>query len=277
MHIVTVANKNEGYFNYLVESCKRNGGKLEVLGWGQEWKGFIMKIHLFQEYLNKLDDDDIVCFVDGYDVIILQPIDKIETLFRNSGKKILLSLETKADLVPFADIFLHLFFGKYKNNRINSGTIIGYVKYLKKIYNNICNEYNCNDTNLDDQIILTKMCNKYYYNDADVDVDINRDIFLVISRFDSYKQTNCQLINNELVFNNNIKPCILHGNSNYNLNSILKKLGYNIDKVKYRDNLSYLLKATIIKTIIVIIVIIIIIIILIIIFNKYDKLNFNKN
>jgi hypothetical protein len=48
MHIVTVANKNEGYFNYLVESCKRNGGKLEVLGWGQEWKGFIMKMNLLK-------------------------------------------------------------------------------------------------------------------------------------------------------------------------------------------------------------------------------------
>jgi hypothetical protein len=24
MHIVTVANKNDGYFNYLIESCKRN-------------------------------------------------------------------------------------------------------------------------------------------------------------------------------------------------------------------------------------------------------------
>lgn len=34
IHIVTVATHNEGYFEYLVESCKRNGAKLEVLGWG---------------------------------------------------------------------------------------------------------------------------------------------------------------------------------------------------------------------------------------------------
>ena len=76
MHIVTVANKNDGYLNYLIESCKRNGGELEVLGWNQEWKGFMWKISLMIEYLNGLDDDDIVCFVDGYDVIILQPIAK---------------------------------------------------------------------------------------------------------------------------------------------------------------------------------------------------------
>jgi hypothetical protein len=274
MHIVTVANKSEGYFDYLVESCKRNGGKLEVLGWGQEWKGFIMKIHLFQEYLNKLDDDDIVCFVDGYDVIILQPVDKIETLFRNSGKKILISIESPADMVPFYDMLIkYLYFGEYKNYRINSGTFIGYVKYLKELYNNVCNDYNCNDKNLDDQKILTDMCNKY--NDNDVDVDINNDIFLVISHFDSYKRTNCKLKNNELVFNNNIKPCILHGCANYNLNNILKKLDYNIDKVKYRDNLSYLLKSTVFKIIIKMIIIIIIIVIIIKIFNTYK--NKNKN
>ena len=52
---------------------------------------------------------------------------------------------------------------------------------------------------------------------------------MVISNYDSYKQTN------------NIRPCILHGCGNYNLNSILKKLGYNISKVKYRNNLPYLL------------------------------------
>jgi hypothetical protein len=38
MHIVTVANKSEGYFEYLVESCKRNGGELEVLGWDKNGK-----------------------------------------------------------------------------------------------------------------------------------------------------------------------------------------------------------------------------------------------
>jgi hypothetical protein len=36
-----------------------------------------MKIKLLNEYLNNLDDNDIVCYVDGYDVIILQPIAKI--------------------------------------------------------------------------------------------------------------------------------------------------------------------------------------------------------
>jgi hypothetical protein len=239
---------------------------------GQEWKGFMMKINLLKEYLNNLNDDDIVCFVDGYDVIILQPVDKIETLFRNSGKKILFSKDTNSDMIPFYDLLAkYFFYGQYKNNRLCAGTFIGYVKYLKELHNNICNEYNCNDKNLDDQVILTEMCNKY--NDNDIDIDINKEIFLVVSVYDSYKQTDCQLKNNELVFNNNIRPCILHGLGMYNLNSILKKLDYNIDKVKHRDNLSYFFKSTcfiIIKKNMIIILIILILII-IIINHKYRQ------
>lgn len=46
-----------------------------------------MKFKLMKEYVQNLPDDDIVCFVDGYDVIILEPVDKLEKLFRETGKK----------------------------------------------------------------------------------------------------------------------------------------------------------------------------------------------
>jgi hypothetical protein len=267
MHIVTVATKSEGYFDYLVESCKRNGGELEVLGWGKQWKGFMMKINLLKEYLNNLDDDDIVCYVDGYDVIILQSVDKIETLFRSSGKKILFSRDSNIDIIPFFEMFCKTYFGTYKNYRLSAGTFIGYVKYLKKVVNDICNENNCNDKNLDDQIILTKICNKY--NDNNIDIDVNRDIFLVVQQFDS-NINKIQIKNNQLIFNNNNKPCIIHGVVNYNLNTILKKLGYNIDKIKHRDHLSYFFTTSYFK----IIIIIIIIFIIIVLFNrKYLKKN----
>lgn len=36
MHIVTVATKNDGYLDYLIESCQKNSGKLKILGWNQE-------------------------------------------------------------------------------------------------------------------------------------------------------------------------------------------------------------------------------------------------
>ena len=40
MHIVTVVTHSENYFPYLVESCKRNGSDLIILGYGEKWLGF---------------------------------------------------------------------------------------------------------------------------------------------------------------------------------------------------------------------------------------------
>ena len=69
LHIVTVATDSQYYFPYLVESCKRNGKELEVLGMGEVWQGFNWKYVKMMEYLKTLPTDDIVCFVDGYDVV----------------------------------------------------------------------------------------------------------------------------------------------------------------------------------------------------------------
>ena len=270
MHIVTVVNKNDGYLDYLIESCKRNGGNLEILGWGQEWKGFMWRISLMIEYLNGLDDDDIVCFVDGYDVIILQPIAKIETLFRNSGKKILLSKDANLDIIPLFYIYFKYYYGEYKNHSINAGTYIGYVKYLKELFNNICNEYDCNNKKLDDQIILTKICNNI--NDVDIDIDIDRKIFLVINDHDSNKNK-IKIQNNELVFNDNTKPCIIHGSGNYNLSIILNKLNYDIKCTKHRNLLMYWLTTTYFKRIIIIIITILIILIIYLNSKKIKKID----
>lgn len=43
VHVVTVATESKSYFPYLVESCKRHGGQLEVLGMGEKWEGFNWK------------------------------------------------------------------------------------------------------------------------------------------------------------------------------------------------------------------------------------------
>jgi ubiquitin-protein ligase len=95
------------------------------------------------------------------------------------------------------------------------------------------------------------------YNDNDIDIDVNKEIFLVIQELDSNKNK-IQIKNNQLIFNNNIRPCILHGVTNYNLINILKKLNYNINNIKHRNYLSYLLTTSYFKKIIIIIFIIII-------------------
>ena len=69
LHIVTVATESKYYFPYLVESCRKYGKELEVLGYGEKWKGFNWRFKLMIEYLKNLNPSHIVCFIDGYDVI----------------------------------------------------------------------------------------------------------------------------------------------------------------------------------------------------------------
>jgi len=247
MHIVTVATKNEGYFDYLKQSCERNGGKLEVLGWGQEWKGYAMKLNLMRTYLETLQDNEIVCFVDGYDVIVLQPIQKLENLFKSSGKKIIFSRDIDSSYIPFLAILLRIYFGKCNNYTINSGTYIGYVKDLKLLFKQIYEMYGTDDNN-DDQQILTKMC----HNNSNVGIDKDRKMFLVTNNFDK-NECKIKIENKRLKFND-FYPCILHGPANYNLNTILKELGYNISNAKNRDVIHYVSNAAIFPFIVKIII-----------------------
>ena len=69
VEIITVSTDDKFYYPYLVESCKKNKGKLTTLGMGEEWRGYNWKFRKMIDYLNTLNDDIIVCFVDGYDVI----------------------------------------------------------------------------------------------------------------------------------------------------------------------------------------------------------------
>ena len=72
MKILTVGTHNKGYYEILQGSCKRNNLELINLGWGKEWKGFTMRYDLMDEYLDKQDDNEIIMFIDAYDVFLLE-------------------------------------------------------------------------------------------------------------------------------------------------------------------------------------------------------------
>ena len=87
LHIVTVATHSKFYFPYLIESCKRNGSELVILGYGEKWKGFTWRFKLVIEYLKKLNKNDIVCFIDGYDVISSRNFKDLKNIFLQLRKK----------------------------------------------------------------------------------------------------------------------------------------------------------------------------------------------
>ena len=81
LHIVTVATESKFYLPYLVESCKKNGKELEILGFGEKWQGFTWRFKLMIDYLENININDIVCFIDGYDVICTRNLNELKENF----------------------------------------------------------------------------------------------------------------------------------------------------------------------------------------------------
>jgi len=158
IHIVTVATKPGGYLKWLEESCIINGTKLLVLGMGAEWKGYITKYLLMNDFLKTIPEDDIVCFVDAYDVLMVQHIDKLKEKFLNITEK------TNCKIICAIDPGDKEFLSRWSfdvsdgNKLINSGTYIGYSKELKVFYNWTLDKYHNDNSLVDDQLLL----NTYY-------------------------------------------------------------------------------------------------------------------
>lgn len=226
LYIVTVATENKFYMPYLIESVKRNNGELKILGYGQKWRGFNWRNYLVKEFLDTTNPDDIVCVIDGYDILCLRNLNELTNKFveiSNREKcKIIVGLEQ--DVVKQFRFWARSKFGYCKNNSVNAGTYIGYSKNLIEIIKKIIS-INPND-NADDQYLLTKYCN--IYND-DVYLDMENELFLTLIKTTEQIKVNedVKIIDNELIYNNN-KPFFIHTPSTF-LDDIIIYLNYNYD------------------------------------------------
>ena len=227
LYIVTVATEIKYYMKYLIESVKKFNGELIILGLGEKWKGFNWKFKLTVDFLKKINPMDIVCFVDGYDVVCTRNLLELPNILKQIYQKEKFKIIVGHDRVvnSLALIFQFLYFGKCKNDFINSGTYIGYSKDLLDIFNIIHNNSFGSKENLDDQILLTNYCNLY---PSDIYIDIDNEIFLVLSHsFEELKDKINFNSSNEIIYNNTSKPFFVHGPASTYLDFIIKGIGYN--------------------------------------------------
>jgi hypothetical protein len=232
LHIVTVATESKYYFPYLVKSCRKNGKELEILGMGEKWEGFNWKFKKMIEYLTKLPPHDIVCFIDGYDVLCTRNLNELKTAFIEMKKKHNCKIIAGNDKVQsyIVQFFQYFFFGKCKNESLNSGTYIGYATDLLEIVTKI---YELNPKNeADDQVLMTKYC---VANPDDICIDVDSELFLTIcdscNELDNHVQINTQTQTQTLMYNNR-QPFFIHANGFGFLDNIITKLGY-----EYNDNI----------------------------------------
>ena len=225
MKIVTVATKSSGYFEYLKQSCVKNGAELTVLGYGKKWLGYAWRIHLVDEFIRTLPDNEIVAFIDAYDVIMLRPVHELERQFvefSESDTKIVVGCERHVQ--NLVELGSRLIFEKCNGESLNAGTYIGYVRNLKRVFSFM--KTNVSAENDDDQVLFSNFCvalPSMIYMDAD------SNFFLTVTNiFGNFLDAENVTITNQRVRFYNNYPFFVHGNGNTDMNDLLKRLGYEL-------------------------------------------------
>lgn len=237
LYAVTVATHNEGYFDALIKSCKNNDIDLVVLGFGDKWQGYSFKFLLMKRLLDTLqNDNDILIFLDAFDVIATQHSSVIKKRFLEMDTDILISTEQKcgAYLIEYGR---RRAFGDVKV-QINSGCYMGYVGALKQMFSYICQKYHCYKpefSNLNDQYLLTSICNdnNVFLKHLRIKYDTSSYIFYTIKlpqtfiefvtrthKFRLESEDTYVKSNRLYIFETNMSPCFVHGNGNVNMDDL---------------------------------------------------------
>lgn len=132
LHVCTVANYEDEGLDTLIKSGKAYGIDVNVIGMGDPYPNHFTKISKMYRYLDRLQPDDIVLFVDGFDVFFISSGDEIMTKFLKKKVPCIFSAEKRwypknsgSDLkIPYPE-------SRTAYRYLNAGSYIGYVSFLK--------------------------------------------------------------------------------------------------------------------------------------------------
>ena len=224
MHLVTIATHSDAYLPYLKKSCKRFESKLTILGWGQKWTGYSFKFKLMKEYLETIHDDDIVCFIDSFDVILLRPICELEHAFVTYSELTGMRIIVGCDKPPswLVKSIGSLQFGTCHGLLLNSGTYIGYAKEIKQMLDE---SYVRPD--MDDQLMMVKYVQKHPHS---VHIDTSSIFFLTINNPTGHflYDKDILTVKDKTLYYRGIRPFFAHGNGNTNMTDLIQQLGYSM-------------------------------------------------
>lgn len=221
LHIITVATDGRYYFPYLVESCRRNNIPIKVLGMGEKWQGYTWKTKKVLEYAKTVDPDDILCFVDAYDVVSVKDLRGLKAVFqrleKETGAKIIVGTENTNWFLNWVALIK---FGSCNGTRLNSGTYIGRAKHIM----DVCEESLQRDTgHNDDQVVMTELCS---LRPGDFHIDEKEEIFSLYSE-SLYE------------FRKPVPHAFfVHGNACVLLNDLLESQGYQVDRRQMNEELA---------------------------------------
>ena len=150
--VITYATHDQGMYQELINN--EFGIPVKTLGFGTKWKGFTDKIKGVRRYLDTCEPNTIVIFVDGFDSMIIKPLDVAIQRFLDYDTEILLSIDQGSHNSYMRRQVFGSCDGKYI---INSGLYMGYTRTLKRFLNFIHNK----NYSTDDQRNFNQACKTF--------------------------------------------------------------------------------------------------------------------
>jgi hypothetical protein len=163
---VTYATHEHGLFKQLINN--KYGLEIEVLGWGEKWTGFMDKFKAVQRRIKDLPDDEIVCFLDGFDTLVNADPESVADIFKTKFKGAKIVVSNEMNTGPIRSYVIKNVFGRCVGEEtLNSGMYIGYVSELKKAL-----KYALRKDTTDDQRALNSVCHL-----LDIAIDTREKLF----------------------------------------------------------------------------------------------------
>ncbi len=129
LHVCTVANRMHPNLEKLMISCKENGIELEIIGMGKPYRNNTDKLRMMRSYCRQLPDDDLILFVDAFDVLILADKREIVSRFLAFDAPMVMSMEMSCFPSYVTARFHPPTSSPFKY--INTGGYIGWVKGVR--------------------------------------------------------------------------------------------------------------------------------------------------
>ena len=136
MKLLTVATHSQNMFPFLKHSCERFGHELVILGWGEAYQSHHWKDDLVLQAISNLDDDEVVCFVDGFDSMICATPDELLAEFKSMDTDFVMSVDGHFKELRWTHnpLWCYVYmrcFPTVEGYCVNTGMYIGTVRRVK--------------------------------------------------------------------------------------------------------------------------------------------------
>jgi hypothetical protein len=197
-HVATVASNDHPGLERLLFSCKFFHIDIDVLGFGEPYESNRDKIVHIRKYLDKIPDDHVVMFVDGFDTFFCTDKKTILDKFLELNKPCIFSVgySTHSLVKRFPE-------SPTKFKSLNSGTYIAYAGLLKKLFSKLDLKYTSDQKNI----------SLYYFKHPE---EFWLDYYCVFSiPLNKIKSSEVRANPNDKTIEcllTNTKPFVIHGN-----------------------------------------------------------------